>query len=156
MTDKADNAQVLVRPPIALLIGIAAGVALDWFVPLPWLPASFPRAWIGWGVFGVGFALLVWAAATIRMAGSNVPTNQPTTAIVEEGPYRLSRNPIYVAMFLALIGLAIALNTLWLLVMLVPFALVIRYGVVAREEKYLDRKFGDSYRSYRSRVRRWL
>jgi protein-S-isoprenylcysteine O-methyltransferase Ste14 len=90
------------------------------------------------------------------MAGSNVPTNQPTTAIVEEGPYRFSRNPIYVAMFVALIGLAIALNTLWLLVMLVPFALVIRYGVVAREEKYLDRKFGDFYRSYRSRVRRWF
>jgi protein-S-isoprenylcysteine O-methyltransferase Ste14 len=156
MTDKADNAQVLVRPPIALLIGIAAGVALDWFVPLPWLSVDFPAGWIGWGVFGLGFALLVWAAATIRMAGSNVPTNQPTTAIVEEGPYRFSRNPIYVAMFVALIGLAIALNTLWLLVMLVPFALVIRYGVVAREEKYLDRKFGDSYRSYRSRVRRWF
>lgn len=156
MIDKADNAQVLVRPPIALLIGIVAGIALDWVVPLPWLSADFPRHWIGWAVFGLGFALLIWAAATIRMAGSNVPTNQPTTAIVEAGPYRFSRNPIYFAMFLALIGLAIVLDTLWLLVMLAPFALVIRYGVVAREEKYLDRKFGDSYRGYRSRVRRWL
>ncbi len=156
MIDKADNAQVLVRPPIALLIGIAAGVALDWIVPLPWLSADLPKGWIGWGLFGLGFVLIVWAAVSIRMAGSNVPTNQPTTAIVEAGPYRLSRNPIYIAMFVALIGLAVAIDTLWLLVMLVPFALVIRYGVVAREERYLDRKFGDAYRSYRSRVRRWL
>jgi len=71
-------------------------------------------------------------------------------------PYRFTRNPIYLAMFLGLIGLAIAFDNLWLLMMLVPFALVVRYGVVAREEAYLERKFGDVYRGYRSRVRRWL
>jgi len=84
------------------------------------------------------------------------PTNRPTTTIVESGPYRFTRNPIYLGMFLGLIGLAIAFDNLWLLVMLVPFVLVIRYGVVGREEAYLDRKFGDIYRGYRSRVRRWL
>jgi protein-S-isoprenylcysteine O-methyltransferase Ste14 len=88
-------------------------------------------------------------------AGSNVPTSLPTTTIVETGPY-LTRNPIYLGMVLGLIGLAIAFNGLWLLMTLVPFALVIRYGVVAREEAYLERKFGDVYRGYRSRVRRWL
>ena len=97
-----------------------------------------------------------WAIVTISRAGSNVPTNLPTTAIVESGPYRFTRNPIYLGMFLSLIGLAIAFDNLWLLTMLVPFALVIRYGVVAREEAYLERKFGDVYRGYRSRVRRWL
>jgi len=89
-------------------------------------------------------------------AGSNVPTNLPTTTIVERGPYRFTRNPIYLGMFLALIGLTVALDNFWLLAMLVLFAIVIRYGVVAREEAYLERKFGDVYRSYRSRVRRWL
>jgi protein-S-isoprenylcysteine O-methyltransferase Ste14 len=79
----------------------------------------------------------------------------PTTAIVESGPYGFTRNPIYLAMFLGLIGLAIAFDTLWLL-MLVPFGLIISYGVVAREKAYLERKFGDVYRDYRSRVRRWL
>jgi protein-S-isoprenylcysteine O-methyltransferase Ste14 len=89
-------------------------------------------------------------------AGSNVPTNLPTTTIVDTGPYRLTRNPIYLGMLLGLIGEAIAFNSLWPLVSLVAFALVIRYGVVAREEAYLERKFGDDYRRYRARVRRWL
>ena len=89
-------------------------------------------------------------------AGSNVPTSLPTTTIVETGPYRFTRNPIYPAMVLGLIGLAIVFNSLWLLLVAVPFALVIRYGVIAREEAYLERKFGDVYRRYRSRVRRWL
>src|SRR5262249_31927742 len=77
-------------------------------------------------------------------------------AIVESGPYRFTRNPIYLGMFLGLIGLALAFDNLWLLMMLVPFAPVIHYGAVAREESYLERKFGDAYRGYRSRVRRWL
>jgi len=85
-----------------------------------------------------------------------VQTSEPTTTIVDTGPYRFTRNPIYLAMLLGLIGLAIALNSLWLLLTLVPFVLVIRYGVVAREEAYLERKFGEDYRRYRARVRRWL
>jgi len=79
-----------------------------------------------------------------------------STTIVASGPYRFTRNPIYLGMLLGRIGLAIAFDNLWLLMMLVPFALVIRYGVVAREEAYLERKFGDVYRGCRSRVRRWL
>jgi protein-S-isoprenylcysteine O-methyltransferase Ste14 len=101
-------------------------------------------------------ALAVWAMDVQTRAGTNVPTNRPTTAIVDGGPYGFTRNPIYMGMFGGLIGLAIAFDTLWLLAMLVPFALAIRYGVVAREEAYLERRFGDAYRSYRRRVRRWL
>jgi protein-S-isoprenylcysteine O-methyltransferase Ste14 len=107
-------------------------------------------------VFVLALALFAWAVVTITRAGSNVPTYLPTTTIVESGPYRFTRNPIYLAMFLGLIGLAIAFDNLWLLMALVPFALVIHYGVVAREEAYLARKFGDVYRGYRARVRRWL
>ena len=123
---------------------------------MPFLPADLHVGWLGAMVFGLALALVAWAIITITRAGSNVPTNRPTTVIVESGPYRFTRNPIYLGMFLGLIGLAIAFNTLWLLVTLVPFALVIRYGVVAREEAYLERKFGDVYRGYHLRARRWL
>ena len=100
-------------------------------------------------VFVLALALFAWAIVTITRAGSNVPTNRPTTTIVESGPYRFTRYPIYLGMFLGLIGLAIAFDNLWLLILLVTFALVIRYGVVGREEAYLERKFGNVYRGYR-------
>jgi protein-S-isoprenylcysteine O-methyltransferase Ste14 len=107
-------------------------------------------------VFVLALALALWAIDIMTRAGTNVPTNRPTTAMVESGPYRFTRNPIYMGMFVGQIGLGIAFDNLWLLLTLVLFALVIRYGVVAREEAYLDRKFGDAYRRYRQRVRRWL
>jgi protein-S-isoprenylcysteine O-methyltransferase Ste14 len=156
MDDTADTAQVIIPPPLAWGLAIVAGLALKWLVPLPFLPADLPTGWLGAIVFVLALALGVWAIVTMTRAGSNVPTNLPTTTIVESGPYRFTRNPIYLGMFLGLIGLAIAFDNLWLLIMLVPFAFVIRYGVVAREEAYLERKFGDAYRGYRSRVRRWL
>ena len=156
MDDRADAAQVIIRPPLAWGLAVIAGLALNWLAPLPLLPADLPAGWLGAMVFVLALALFAWAIVTITRAGSNVPTNLPTTTIVESGPYRFTRNPIYLAMFLGLIGLAIAFDNLWLLLMLVPFALVIHYGVVTREEAYLERKFGDVYRGYRSRVRRWL
>ena len=156
MDDTANTAQVIIRPPLAWGLAVIAGLALNWLVPLPFLPVDLPAGWLGAIVFVLALALVAWAIVTITRAGSNVPTNLPTTTIVESGPYRFTRNPIYLGMFGALIGLTIAFDTLWLLLVLVPFALVIRYGVVAREEVYLERKFGDVYRGYRSRVRRWL
>jgi protein-S-isoprenylcysteine O-methyltransferase Ste14 len=152
----ADTAQVMIRPPVAWGLAVIAGFALNWLAPLPFLPAGLPEGWLGAMVFALALALFAWAIGTMTRAGSNVPTNRPTTTIVEQGPYRFTRNPIYLGMFLGLIGLTIAFDNLWLLIMLAPLALVIRYGVVAREEAYLERKFSDVYRGYRSRVRRWL
>jgi protein-S-isoprenylcysteine O-methyltransferase Ste14 len=156
MDDTADTAQVVIRPPLAWGLALIAGLALHWLVPLPFLPAGLPAGWLGATVFVLALALVAWAIVTITNASSNVPTNRPTTTIVASGPYRFTRNPIYLGMVLGLIGLAIAFDNLWLLTMLVPFVLVIHYGVVAREERYLERKFGDVYRVYRSGVRRWL
>lgn len=156
MTDTADTAQVVVRPPIAWATSALVGLALNWLTPLPFMPRAVPAGFIGGAVFAFALALLASAIITMTRAGSNVPTNRPTTAIVDSGPYRFTRNPIYLAMFLSLAGLAMAFDSLWLLATLVIFALVIRYGVVAREEAYLERKFGDVYRAYRARVRRWL
>jgi|SRR5919197_2700839 protein-S-isoprenylcysteine O-methyltransferase Ste14 len=156
MADATDSANVIFRPPIAWAVAVLAGLALNWLMPLPFVPAAVPTGWLGAMVFALALALFVWAIATIAQAGSNVPTNLPTTTIVDTGPYRFSRNPIYLGMVLGLIGLAIAINSLWLLLTLVPFAVAIRYGVISREEAYLDRKFGDVYRRYRAGVRRWL
>jgi protein-S-isoprenylcysteine O-methyltransferase Ste14 len=156
MSDTAATAQVIIRPPLAWALAVIAAFALDWLLPLPFVPAPVPAGWLGGAVLVVALALFAWAIATITRAGSNVPSSKPTTTIVDTGPYRFTRNPIYLGMFLGLIGLAIAFDSLWLLAVLVPFALVIRYGVVAREEAYLERKFDDVYRRYRSRVRRWL
>jgi protein-S-isoprenylcysteine O-methyltransferase Ste14 len=113
---------------------------------------------LGWGggLFGLGVALAVSAIVTIRKAGTQFDFYKPTTAIVENGPYRFTRNPIYLGMLLGRIGVAIGFDNLWVLAMLVPFYFVIRHGVVAHEEAYLERKFGAVYRGYKSRVRRWL
>jgi protein-S-isoprenylcysteine O-methyltransferase Ste14 len=100
--------------------------------------------------------LAIWAIVTIRRAGTEVETTKPTTAIVSGGPFRFTRNPIYSGMLLGLAGLAVGFDTLWILGTLILFYLVIRYGVIAREEAYLERKFGDAYLGYKSQVRRWL
>jgi protein-S-isoprenylcysteine O-methyltransferase Ste14 len=155
-TEAADRSNAIVRPPIAWALAIVAGLAIDWLYPLPFLPPWFPGAWLGAALFAMGLALAIWAVTTIRKAGTRVETTMPTTTIVTSGPYRLTRNPIYCGMLLGLTGLAIGFDSLWILVMLVPFWLVIRHGVIAREEAYLERKFGNVYRAYKSRVRRWL
>jgi protein-S-isoprenylcysteine O-methyltransferase Ste14 len=156
MNATPETAQVLIRPPLAWALAVLAGLVLDWLAPLPFLPDTWPAGLLGAVVFVLALVLAISAIDTMTRAGTNVPTNRPTTAIVEGGPYRFTRNPIYMGMFGGLIGLGIAFDNPWLLAMLVPFALVIRYGVVAREEAYLERTFGDAYRGYRLRVRRWL
>jgi protein-S-isoprenylcysteine O-methyltransferase Ste14 len=156
LTAGPDSSNAIIRPPIAWALSFAVGLTLDWLYPAPFVPPNVPHSWVGAAVFAMAFGLAIWAIATIRRAGTQVETNRPTTAIVTSGPFRLTRNPIYVGMFLGLVGLAIGFDSLWILGMLVPLFLVIRYGVVAREEDYLARKFAGVYLDYKSRVRRWL
>jgi protein-S-isoprenylcysteine O-methyltransferase Ste14 len=156
MNQTTDSANAVVRPPIAWGLAFVAGLGADWLYPLRFIPVSIPGAWLGSAVFAVGFALAIWAIVTFRKAGTRVETNKPTKTIVANGPYRFTRNPIYIGMLLGQAGLAVGFDSLWILATLVPFYLVIRYGVIAREEAYLESKFGDVYLSYKSRVRRWL
>ena len=156
MSETIDRSNVVIHPPFAWALALVAGLGVGWLSPLQFVPTAVPRAWVGGGLFAVGFVLAIWAIVTIRKAGTRVETNKPTTTIVANGPYRFTRNPIYIGMFLGQIGLAIGLDNLWVLATLVPFYLVIRYGVIAREETYLERKFGAVYLGYKSRVRRWM
>jgi protein-S-isoprenylcysteine O-methyltransferase Ste14 len=146
----------MIHPPIALAIGVVAGFGLNWLYPLPFIPPSVPRDWIGLVLFLAGIFLAAWSVRTFRKAHTNVLTSQSASTIVTTGPYGLSRNPIYVGMFLGVIGLAIGFNTLWFLAVAVVLYVVIRFGVIAREEIYLEGKFGARYLDYKTRVRRWL
>src|SRR6202166_3864079 len=114
MSDTADTANVMVRPPIAWALAVLVALALPWLMPLPFMPAAAPAGWVGGAVFAMALALFAWAIATVTRAGSNVPTSMPTTTIVDAGPYRFTCNPIYLGMIVGLIGLAIAFDSLWL------------------------------------------
>ena len=111
--------------------------------------------------FGVLIALLavtpfIWAIRTFRLAGTPVPGNRPTTSIVKSGPYRFSRNPIYLAFSLGEAGLALAADDAWLLVTLLPTLSIMSFVVIPREERYLAARFGEEYTTYKARVGRWL
>src|SRR5262249_20427530 len=95
MDDTADTAQVIIRPPLGWGVAVIVGLALNWLAPLPFLPVDLPAGSLGAMVFVLALALVAWAIVTITRAGSNVPTNVPTTTIVESGAYRFTRNPIY-------------------------------------------------------------
>jgi protein-S-isoprenylcysteine O-methyltransferase Ste14 len=150
-----DNPGVVLRPPLLLLIAIATGVALELVLPLPVIPGSLERV-LGIPVLVAGIALLTWAVVEFGRRGTNVPTNLPSLRIVRSGPYRFSRNPIYVGLTAIHLGIALWVNGGWLLVTLVAVLLVLRFGVIAREERYLEAKFGDEYRQYKAAVRRWI
>ncbi|WP_104667339.1 methyltransferase family protein [Ensifer adhaerens] len=151
-----DSSGAVVHPPVAWVLSVGGGLVLDRLYPLPFVPEMVQGVLVGGIVFLAGLALLIWAAMTFGRAGTEIQIHRPTSTIVEAGPYRFTRNPIYMGMFLGLIGFSIVFDSLWLLILLAPFYLVIRHGVVAREEAYLERKFGDVYRAYKARVRRWL
>ena len=150
-----DTAQVLVLPPLVYGGAFIIGLLLHLVLPLHVLPTTLAR---GIGVACVLVSLPL-AFATLRVlsrAHTPVDPMKPTTALVTEGPFRYSLNPIYLALTLLYLGVGFLVNALWILLLVVPVLVMIRYGVIAREEAYLTRKFGDVYRQYTVQVRRWL
>ncbi len=157
MTD-AGTAGVVTRPPLLFLASLLLGLALDRLLPLPFaVPDGDLVRWITGGASVlIGLALFAAGIRNFLRAGTPVPTNQPTRALVTAGIHGWTRNPIYLGMFLVYGGIGIAAPSPWTLILTLPLAITIRYGVVAREEAYLERRFGDAYRDYKARVRRWL
>jgi protein-S-isoprenylcysteine O-methyltransferase Ste14 len=154
-----DNPGVIARPPRIFLGFLIAGLLLDHVWPAAFAAQSFDGRWrfvVATALAITGIAILTTAMRKFAAAGTNVPTPMPTNAIVTEGLYAHSRNPIYVALTLIYLAIAVAAASTWSLMLLVPLLLLIRYGVIAREERYLERKFSDSYIDYKSRVRRWI
>jgi protein-S-isoprenylcysteine O-methyltransferase Ste14 len=150
-----DHPDIIAFPPAIAGGVVIVGSLLQWLRPwwlrLPawsWAPGS--------AIAIAGFALAVWARRAQARAGTNVNPSLPTTAIVTDGPYAFTRNPMYLGMLMVHVGLAVALRSLWLVCGLPVTWVLLHFGVIVREERYLDAKFGDVYRAYRARVRRFL
>src|SRR5215208_5044338 len=143
------------RPPLVYLGSIALGVILHRARPVSLLPRGVsPR--LGVPVVLLAIGLFLFAVRTFRAAGTPVPGNRPTTTIVRTGPYRFSRNPIYLAFSLLQLGIALWVNSPWLLATLIAAVGLMNYVVIPKEERYLERKFGSRYLEYKTSVRRWL
>ena len=145
----------VVRPPLVYLSSILAGTVLDVVWPLPFLPRAFALP-IGSSLVVIAMALFSYSVWKFRAARTPVPGNKPTTVIVRTGPYRFSRNPIYLAFSLLHLGIAIWVNSLWLIVALIAAVAVMALVVIPREERYLERRVGTEYLDYKASVRRWL
>ena len=145
----------IIRPPLVYLGAIALGLLLHvaWPLRLVSLAVSGP---LGGTAVLVAVALFLSAVRTLRTAGTPVPGNRPTTTIVRTGPYRYSRNPIYLAFSLLQLGVAFWVNSLWVLVTLVPAVALMSFVVIPREEHYLKSRFPSDYLPYKASVRRWL
>ncbi len=150
-----DGPGVAFHPPFLVFALLVAGWTLRQTRPLPFLPEEAARP-VGGVLAGASFLLFSWAVITMHRAGTNLPTHLPTKALVRSGPYRFSRNPIYLSLAVGFAALAAWLNTAWYLLMDLLFVGLMSAGVIVREERYLARKFGTLYERYRSEVRRWL
>jgi protein-S-isoprenylcysteine O-methyltransferase Ste14 len=145
----------LVRPPFVYLGSIVLGLVLHLVWPIRLVPISVGTP-IGILVALLAVALFVSAVRTLRAAGTPVPGNRPTTTIVRTGPYRFSRNPIYLAFSLLQLGLSFWVNSLALLITLFPAVALMWFVVIPREERYLEARFSLEYSTYKASVRRWL
>jgi protein-S-isoprenylcysteine O-methyltransferase Ste14 len=154
----SDVADVAIKPPFLFLGALALGCCLSLVLPIgPDLASPNGLAFTAGLIFVVlGLALGILAIRRFRLAGTSVVPGEPSTALVVDGPYRFTRNPIYIGFVLLYFGLAIILTSVWVLALLIPVLIVLQRGVVEREEVYLQRQFGDAYRKYQARVPRWL
>jgi protein-S-isoprenylcysteine O-methyltransferase Ste14 len=145
----------LVRPPFVYLSSIVLGLVIHSAWPARFVPPSISTP-VGAMLTLLAVGLFVAAVRTFRAAGTPVPGNRPTTAIVRTGPYRFSRNPIYLAFSLFQLGLSVWLDSLGLLLTLTAAVSLMALVVIPREERYLEARFPVEYSSYRAAVRRWL
>jgi protein-S-isoprenylcysteine O-methyltransferase Ste14 len=162
-----DSPDVVVRPPVLFAVLLVLGIVLHRLWPIR-LPHNWPwrEQWPGGdetlllvvGLVTMALAFLCAGTAIVQFfrAHTNIPTNRPASALVTDGIYRFTRNPIYVGFILLQVSLGLLFENWWLVILLVPLIAVLRYGVVAREEAYLERKFGQAYLDYKASVRRWF
>jgi protein-S-isoprenylcysteine O-methyltransferase Ste14 len=153
-----DHANVPVIPPVLFGVGIGAGYLMRWVIPLRIVPVRFESeaCLAGAAIALLGLAFAAWAIFTFLRAKTTPHPNHPVSALVTWGPYRVSRNPMYVGLSGFAVGLALVANTPWLFAVLPLVWLALRRLVIDREEAYLTRRFGDEYRAFLARTRRWI
>ena len=155
MTDERDNPGINVPPPLLYVVPLVLGLMLDRRWHLPFLPRGMARG-LGWPLLGSGVMLNAWFLKTIRKAEVPIRTDKPVPRLSTEGPFRYSRNPSYLALGMIYAGVASLRNSLWAMLLLVPAIGVVQREVIGREERYLERTFGEEYLTYKRKVRRWV
>jgi len=153
--DRPDNPEVIAFPPLIWLVNAVISVLVHLFVQIPIMRYGICL------VCGIVFIILAPTLAasafrTMKSAGTNVHPSEPALTIVRGGPFRFTRNPLYLALCLLQIALGFFLNDWITLLFVVPLTVIFHYGVVLREERYLTAKFGESYLQYKREVRRWI
>ncbi len=157
-TETGDNAGVIAPPPLIYAGGLALGLLLQQVAPKKLLVRTPRVIALTLGSTCISVALTIGALSVrqMRRANTNIPPTLPTIAIVTDGPFRFTRNPIYLSLTMLYMGIALLVNSLWLALLLPVILLLMTLGVIKREESYLERKFGPPYLVYKQRVRRWL
>ena len=155
MADDQDNPGINLPPPLIYLLALLLGLLLDRRAHLPLLPRSAARS-LGWPLIGAAVMLNTWFLRTIRDAEVPIRTDKPVPRLTTEGPFRYSRNPSYLALALLYTGIAVLRNSLWAILLLPVVVGVMQREVIGREERYLERTFGEEYLDYKTSVRRWL
>jgi protein-S-isoprenylcysteine O-methyltransferase Ste14 len=154
-TVKTDSPGVIAFPPLLYLGFFFIGLLVHWLVPVQPLPVAYARG-VGLFLLAVSLVLTVWAIATFRRSGTNVLPSNPALAVVTRGPYRWTRNPMYLAFAVVYVGLSLLIPALAPLVLLPLLLALVEWGVIRREERYMAAKFGEPYLAYKAQVRRWL
>ncbi|WP_022729836.1 methyltransferase family protein [Fodinicurvata sediminis] len=152
-----DTAGVIAPPPLIFAVALGLGFGFESLVlPLATGLPPLPRYLAGALLAVIACLVIAMGLLRFRRAGTPVEPWHSSTAIVTDGIYGYTRNPMYLGMTGLYLAIALLFDSLWNLILLVPLLAVMHYGVIRREERYLEGKFGDAYLAYRSRVRRWL
>ena len=154
-SDEQDKAGVVAPPPLIYLGVLVFSLLLNRRFPIAFLPRGIARG-LGWSLLSAGVLLVGWFERTLRHAGTPANPYKPVSNVVTEGPFRYTRNPAYLSMSMIYTGTAALANALWAMLLLPGALLVIQRGVIEREERYLERTFGEEYLRYKALVRRWI
>jgi protein-S-isoprenylcysteine O-methyltransferase Ste14 len=155
MSRNPDSPGVIVFPPFLYAGTMVLGLVLHFLFPVEPLHA-LPARILGAVLFVASGLLARWGKKTMVRTGTNVRPDLPATVLVLDGPFRFTRNPLYLATTGLYIAVALLVDDLWPMVLLVPMLAVLEWGIVRREERYLEMKFGEPYRAYKAQVRRWF
>ena len=150
-----ENAGVVAPAPVIYGAALALGLAAEFTLPTVPLPRTV-TLWLGCVIIALSIPIVISAFRALARARTAFDARKPTTTLVSGGAFHYSRNPTYMSLTLLYVGLALVLGSPWVLLMVVPAVALTQWGVVLREERYLEAKFGEEYRRYKTNVRQWL
>jgi protein-S-isoprenylcysteine O-methyltransferase Ste14 len=150
-----DSAGVIAPAPILYGVAFLVGLVAEFAAPAV-VPMGVVSLWLGLLTSAISIPIVISALLALRRGHTSFDARKPTTRIVSEGAFRYSRNPVYLSLTLLYIGMSLIIDSLWVLVMVVPALVLTQWGVIYREERYLEHKFGEEYRNYARSVRRWI